>query len=137
MTNLRHVRHLIALFSTLGVCVLLAALVAKPGESATEYALTPTSAGAIDVQAIPLGDGYYGSSAKVGYVDSCQTSFSASAGGAQNVGPWIDTGAKTWDMATKVAVSGSVDWPNAAYSARTSGSKRLLTFNDLPTDHTT
>ena len=55
--------------------------------------------------AIPLGDGYVSTSPKVGYVDACQTSFRG--GGAEHAGPWIDETAKTWDITTKIAVSGA------------------------------
>jgi YHYH protein len=136
MITMRQLR-IPALLSAVGACALLAALAAGPGSGATTYATSPTDAGAINPQAIPLGDGYYGSTPKVGYVDSCQTSFSADAGGAQNVGPWINQSAKTWDESTKLSVSGSVSWPSASYSATTSSDKRVITFNDLPTDHTT
>ena len=51
-------------------------------------------------------------------------------------GPWIDTAAKTWDDATKIAVSGAVKWPAASYSVKAAGGKRVIAFNDLPS-HTT
>ena len=84
------------------------------------HATTPTSPGPVDPTAIPLGDGYVSSTPKVGYVDSCTTSFGG-VGGAQVVGPWIDTATKTWNDATKVAVSGSVTWPAARYSVKVAG----------------
>ncbi|HSX23070.1 MAG TPA: YHYH protein, partial [Gaiellaceae bacterium] len=76
-------------------------------------------------------------SPKVGYVDSCQTSFNPNAGGAQAVGPWVNQAAKTWDSTLKIAINGSVSWPQASFTTKTSGTKRVLTFNDLPVDHTT
>jgi len=103
----------------------------------TGYATTPTSAGAVDLKAVPLGDGYVGSTPKVGYVDSCVTSFNPNAGGSQVDGPWIDTTAKTWNYTTKLAVNGSVSWPQASYKATVAGTKRTITFNDLPINHTT
>ncbi|MBV8065445.1 MAG: YHYH protein, partial [Actinobacteria bacterium] len=51
--------------------------------------------------------------------------------------PWINTKDGTWDEATKIAVSGAVKWSSASFSATTTGDSRVLTFNDLPTNHTT
>lgn len=102
----------------------------------TGFAATVTSPGAINPAAIPLGDGYLSTSPKVGYVESCQTSF-PSVGGAQVVGPWINTTAKTWDSLTKIHVQGAVSWPSASYSVTVSGESRIITTNDLPTGHGT
>ena len=104
--------------------------------TATHYATTVTSRGPVNPAAIPLGDGYVSTSPKVGYVDSCITNF-PSIGGASEVGPWIDETTKTWDSLTKVAVEGSVSWPEAKYSVTVSGDSRIVTGNDLPIDHTT
>ncbi len=84
---------------------------------------------------MPLGDGYVSTTPKVGYVDSCVTSFGG-IGGAMVDGPWIDASAKTWDETTKLAVNGAVKWPAASYRVTLSGGRRLIVFNDLP-DHTT
>jgi hypothetical protein len=73
---------------------------------------------------------------KVGSVDSCQTTF-PSIGGAQTVGPWIDTATKTWDSLSKTHVQGSVSWPQAAYSVTVAGGQRVIKADDLPIDHTT
>lgn len=99
-------------------------------------AATVTSPGAINPAAIPLGDGYVSTTPKVGYVDSCVTSFGG-IGGAQVVGPWVNTKDKSWDSLTKIHVEGSVSWPNASYSVTVSGERRIIATNDLPTDHTT
>jgi hypothetical protein len=104
------------------------------GATTPRYATTPTSPGAVDPSAIPLGDGYVSTSPRVGYVDSCTTQFGG--GGAQVVGPWIDQAARTWDDATKIAVSGSVTWPGASYSGGLVGSKRIVAFDDLPSHPT-
>ena len=98
---------------------------------ATGYATTPVSAGAINLKAVPLGDGYVSTTPKVGYVDSCVTSFGG-IGGAMVDGPWIDTSARTWDATTKLAVNGAVKWPAASYRVMVSGGRRLIAFNDLP-----
>lgn len=100
------------------------------------FAQTVTSPGPINPRAIPLGDGYVSSTPKIGYVDSCQSNF-PSIGGAQVVGPWIDTAKKTWDVTTKVNVKGNVKWPSARFSVTDAGSHRIIRGNDLPIDHTT
>jgi hypothetical protein len=121
----------------IGVAVLLTCVLAvQVAESSSGYATTPTSPGAIDPKAIPLGDGYVSTAPKVGYVDSCLTTFGG-AGGAQVVGPWINSTAKTWDETTKIAVSGTVRWPNASFSEKVVGPKRSIRFNDLPVGHAT
>jgi len=102
----------------------------------THYAATVTSPGPVDPAAVPLGDGYVSSTPKVGSVDSCVTSF-PSAGGASTVGPWIDTKAGTWNSLTKIGVGGSVSWPQATFSVAVSGSRRIITGNDLPVGHDT
>lgn len=99
-------------------------------------AKTSRSAGSINPHAIPLGDGHVSTSPRVGYVDSCQTTF-GSTGGSRVNGPWINTTAKTWNETTKLAVSGAIHWPNASYSVRVASGKRVVSFNDLPTNHTT
>jgi hypothetical protein len=104
------------------------------GVATPRYATTPTSLGVVDPKAIPLGDGHVSTTPRVGYVDSCTTQFGG--GGASVAGPWIDEAAKTWDDATKIAVSGRVSWPDASYSAKVVGSKRIVTFDDLPSHPT-
>ena len=86
--------------------------------------------------ALPLGDGHVSSTPEVGDVDSCRQSFGA-AGGAQAVGPWVNTGAGTWDSTAKVHVQGSVSWPSAAFSVSVSGGTRTVAGKDLPVGHTT
>jgi hypothetical protein len=78
----------------------------------------------VDPTALPLGDGNVSTSPKVGNVDSCQTRF-PNVGGAQAVGPWINTAAKTWNSTTKLAVQGPVSWPNASSSTTVSGGRRV------------
>jgi hypothetical protein len=106
------------------------------GRDSRSFATTVTSPGAVNPAAIPLGDGYVSTTPKVGYVDSCTTSF-PSIGGAQVVGPWIDTKTGTWDSLTKIHVEGAVRWKGATYRVTISGSRRVIRSNDLPTDHTT
>ena len=99
------------------------ALGAAGSGPAPHYATTVTSSGPINAAAIPLGDGYLSTTPKVGYVDSCQTSFPP-AGGASVVGPWINTTNKTWSPTAKIHVQGSVKWPSASYKVTISGHRR-------------
>lgn len=111
-------------------------LVCGCGTAATVAATTSkSSAKRINPRAIPLGDGHVSTTPKAGYVDSCTTNFRT--GGAQHSGPWISAKTKTWNSVTKPAVQGSVSWPNALYEVRTTKHERIVTFADLPTDHTT
>ncbi|MGH3002464.1 MAG: YHYH protein [Gaiellaceae bacterium] len=116
------------------VCCALGAVAVALGSGSPEHATTPASAGAVDPEAVPLGDGYVSTRPKLGYVDACQTSF---RGGAGHAGAWIDETAKTWNKKAKPAVSGAVSWPQAYYSVKVHGGKRVVRFDDLPIDHTT
>ena len=100
---------------TLIACVVAgaAAVAAGLATGAPQHAATPASSGPVNPKALPLGDGYVSTTPKVGYVDSCQTSFTG--GGAKEAGPWIDTAGKTWDSTAKPVVNGSVAWPSASY----------------------
>jgi hypothetical protein len=100
------------------------------GGTTTAAAGTP-----VNPAAIPLGDGHVSTSPRVGYVDTCRTSFNG--GGAEHSGPWLDAAAGTWDSKTKISVEGSVSWPSAHYSVSTSGGSRIISTNDLPISHTT
>jgi hypothetical protein len=102
----------------------------------TSYAITPTSPGAVNPKAVPLGDGYVSTSPKVGYVESCQTSFSNGVG-SQLDGFWINTANKTWNYETKLAVNGRIHWPSGSYSVQTQNGRRVVKFNDLPTSDPT
>jgi len=112
-------------------CLTLLVVASASGAGAARYATTPTSSGPINPKAIPLGDGYVSTTPKVGYVDSCITHF-PSAGGAQKLGPWIDTTTHTWNSTTKLAVQGSVSWPNAAFTITLTSAQRIIKTNDLP-----
>jgi hypothetical protein len=82
---------------------------------------------AVSPSSLPLGDGRYTTTAKAGYVDSCQTSFNGA--GAQVNGPWIN--GSTWDETKKISVQGSVHW-NGRFSEKVAGASRVLTGNGLP-----
>lgn len=87
----------------------------------------------IDIRAIPLGDGKISSSPEVGYVDACQSDFRR--GGADHAGDWIQ--GSTWNLSKKILVEGKVRWPNAKFSVRLEGSRRILSGNGLPVDSIT
>lgn len=88
---------------------------------------------AIDLTAIPLGDGKVSNEPKRGYVYSCTTSFRA--GGAMHTGDWVN--GETWNLTTKPTVFGEVTWPSATFSATLDGTVRTIKGNGLPVDHTT
>ncbi|MEO7000160.1 MAG: YHYH protein [Ktedonobacterales bacterium] len=88
----------------------------------------------MNLTALPLGDGHVSSSAQVGYVFSCQTSFS-NRGGAYMNGPWITGFA--WNATAKISVQGAITWPQANYSVKVVGGQRIITTNDLPVHFTT
>lgn len=109
------------------------ATTAAGGSTTSTTSAAPSSS--VSASAIPVGDGHVGTTPQAGSVDSCTTSFRG--GGAEHAGPWIDSAAGTWDATAKIAVEGSVSWPDARYDVTTSGSSRVVTGNDLPIDHTT
>lgn len=97
----------------------------------TSWAGTP-----ITPTAIPLGDGKVSSTPKVGYEDSCRTSFSTRGGAVASV-PWIDTATGTWNLDKKLQVEGHNTWSTASHSFTLEGSSRVLHTNDLPVNATT
>lgn len=106
-----------------------------PAATSTTGNSSSISSGPVSLSALPLGDGRVSSSPRLGYVDSCQTQFGAGAGGSQVEGPWIH--GSTWDATTKLAVQGSVSWPQASYNVTVSASQRIVTTADLPVGATT
>ena len=81
----------------------------SPSKSTTVSSL-PELVSEQDLSKLPLGDGLYSSSAKAGYIYSCQKSFDSDAPGAENIGPWINGTNKTWDATQKLTVEGDVKW---------------------------
>ncbi len=122
----------LALHKHHGQAPAVAATTNQQSSSSTQKTVSDTNTwkGTVDPTAIPLGDGKVSTTPKAGYVDSCTTNFNG--GGAQHAGSWINSGAKTWDADTKVAVQGSIHWPAATYSNKVNGSHRLISTNDLP-----
>jgi hypothetical protein len=90
---------------------------------------------------VPVGDGKYRTSGpKKGYIYACSqyaSSLSSGNGGAGARGPWFTDDNSEYDLDEKAHIAGSVSWPNAAHTIKTSGDKRKITTNDLPTTHTT
>jgi len=99
----------------------------------TTTTTTTLASGGIDPTHLPLGDGKYGSTAKVGSIKTCQSTFGG--GGASSRGPWFNTDGTTWDSTKKLTVSGSVAW-TSTFSTTISGSYRVFTGNDLPSHAT-
>ncbi len=85
---------------------------------------------AVDPTRIPVGDGRVSSTPRVGYVDSCTTTFRG--GGAEHAGAWLDAAAGTWNLETKISVAGERYWSNATFNAHVQGATRVITSVDLP-----
>lgn len=83
---------------------------------------------------IPLGDGKISSSAKVGYLFSCQQSFNSRVGKVRSLGNWIDS--EYWYPALKPTVDGAVKWTGGGAFVSVSNGARTITSKNLPT-HTT
>lgn len=108
--------------------LLISMLVASP-------ALAHQHAHAAADEAVPLGDGKYQTTgAKKGYIFSCTKV--GGGGGALQDGPWIKSDG-TWVPSEKLAVEGSVSWPQASFTSKLTGSKLLLSGNGLPVGATT
>jgi hypothetical protein len=87
----------------------------------------------VDLTHLPVGDGKYTNTPKVGYVYTCQTTFNG--GGASAKGPWFNADGTTWDATKKGVVDGSVSW-NSSFEESESSSTRSFSGNDLPDHHT-
>ncbi|MBI4885334.1 MAG: YHYH protein [Actinobacteria bacterium] len=89
---------------------------------------------AADTAALPIGTSLVSTTgAAVGGLFACDAG-NPNGGGAFAVGPWIDEAAGTWDLTSKVSVSGEVSWPTADYSETLEGASRIITSNGLPLD---
>jgi hypothetical protein len=83
---------------------------------------------------LPLGDDkYVTSNPKKGYIYLCRAH--KENPGSMVTGPWMH--GDVWNSHEKIAVLGSVSWPNATFSNTLSGDTRTLSGNGLPIDHTT
>jgi hypothetical protein len=119
----------------LRIALAAAALVGCASTGVTSAATsTPTTPTKVDQTKLVVGDQKVSTSARRGYVYSCQR-FDANGGGAGSRGPWFNGTGTQWDATKKVAVAGSVRW-TSSFSNTSSGATRTLRFNDLPS-HTT
>ncbi len=84
---------------------------------------------------LPLGDGKVSSSAKKGYVYSCQTRFRETGIGAHASGDWLDEQGRSWNPELKPIVDGSVKWPSEV-SISLDGNMRVISGNGLPNHET-
>lgn len=103
----------------------------KKSISALVWAVASASASGHghDLTALPLGDGKLSQSPKVGWIWACHTD--PQAGGARQVGPWINTAKGTYDLTAKPVVPGQVTWPSQ-FKLSTQNEQRIFTSNDLP-----
>ncbi|MEM1300149.1 MAG: YHYH protein [Pseudomonadota bacterium] len=90
--------------------------------------LTATAAAAHGPR--PVGDGKISKSPRQGFVFSCQQRFNPNAPGARKTGDWLRGGIFHPDE--KVAVSGSVTWPNHRLDILVDGDTRTIRANNLP-----
>jgi YHYH protein len=124
------------------ICVVLLAACFTVASTATgtqskisnsSHAASAVAANPLDQTKLPIGDGKVASSAKVGYVFSCQTNFPP-AGGAFKDGPWIKSDG-TFDFTAKAIVDGSVSW-TSSQTITLKDATNTVTGNGLP-KHTT
>ena len=88
----------------------------------------------IDPTKLPIGDSRVSiSGPSVGGLWACRAG-NANAAGASAEGPWLDVANGTWDSTTKLAVQGSVSWPQSSYRETVADGKRTIETNDLPAE---
>src|SRR6266508_876996 len=95
--------------------------------------LEPSSS--IDPTALPLRDQQYVTDApKLGYMYVCDPLMfqQANAPGAQQIGPWIDAAAGTYDVTKKPVFQGRVHHRNAKFTITTAKATRVITGNGFP-----
>ena len=129
--------HRTIAFLFLGAFLLNGCTSSSGTSTATTTTTTTTTAATntgLDQTKLPLGDGKVSTSAQVGYVFSCQTTFNGT--GASTVGPWVNSSAGTYDFTSKSVVAGSVAWPTHSYTIALVGAARTISTNDLPNHNT-
>lgn len=84
----------------------------------------------LDPTKLPLGDGKFSSSPKVGFVFSCNTRFQSGIGAFRD-GAWIKSDG-TFDATAKAVVDGNVSWKNHKFETTLETDSRKITGNDLP-----
>ncbi len=83
----------------------------------------------LDLKAVPLGSKVYSTTiAAVGAEHVCNPMTGVLP---VKTPPWVDVAASTWNMTTKAAVAGDVNW-NSSFSVTHSGANLVLRGNDLP-----
>ena len=82
----------------------------------------------------PIGDGKLSRGPQRGFLFSCQSQFPPNGPGADRLGPWASNG--VWRPDEKIAVQGSVAWPNASVSISVEGAQRVVRANGLPKHRT-
>ena len=88
----------------------------------------PTSSGALDCTALPLGDRKYSTtSPQAGSIYDCNTP----SGSPAASGPWLNLANKTWNATTKPAVQGSVSW-SGSFSESSDGTTRTISGSAEP-----
>jgi hypothetical protein len=116
------------------IATTLSALALTQSACAHDVGASGTRNDDLDLTKLKVGDNKYSTSgAKRGYVYVCQRP-NGQPGAQGSSTPWID--GSSWDYTQKPSVSGSVDWENATYRVRRSGSSRLITGNGLPSHAT-
>ncbi|MDR7305509.1 YHYH protein [Rhodoferax saidenbachensis] len=105
----------------------------KKSVTALVWAIVSTSGHSHDLTALPLGDGKISQSPKVGWIWACH--IDPQAGGAQQVGPWINTAKGTYDLTAKAVVPGQVNWPSQ-FKLSIQNEQRVFSGNDLPSHAT-
>jgi hypothetical protein len=105
----------------------------KKTVTALVWAIATTSGQGHNLTALPLGDGKVSQSPKVGWIWACH--INPQAGGAQQVGPWINTARGTYDVTAKAVVPGQVNWPSQ-FKLSVLQDQRVFSSNDLPSHAT-
>ena len=114
---------------------LTSASVATTTQVSADTAITNTwLASTVDPKTLSIGDAFVSTTKPAaGTLWACNAGH-ANAGGASADGPWLNIAAGTWDSTAKLAVEGSVGWPQAKYTETVDATSRTLTSNDLPVD---
>jgi len=94
--------------------------------------LRATASATLNPAALPLGDGKYSTTPRVGYLYPCLPGvfYSITQTGARGGGPWLH--GATWNLTEKPFVQGRVLWPNADLTISVSDDKRVFSGNGLP-----
>ena len=133
-------KDVISRFAVLGVLasasLAVSLLAFGTGKLTLSDAATSAAKNSPNLAALPLGDGKTTTtSPQPGYLFQC--SVQSGGGGAAVDGPWINTGAGTYDLKGKFIVDGDNPWPNASFKTKVKKAVLKLVGNGLPTNHGT